>query len=267
MTDRVGLEELLAWYRDAGVDEALEASPVDRFAESAALVAVRREATPLPAPAVRLAEKAPPARTIAAISPETAALDASAVAQGCADLAALEAAIQAFEACGLKQHARSTVFAAGTPTSRVAVIGDVPDRDEDAEGVPFAGPAAAMLERMLGAIDVATEDIYRIAGSPWRTPGQRPLNPQEKAQLTPFLRRHVELAEASVILVMGGAAELLFGASKRLPALRGRLQTLELDDRRIEAVCTFHPNFLLRHPRQKRLAWADLLLLRERLGA
>ena len=264
MNGRIGIEELLAWYRDAGVDEPLSTEPLDRFVESETIAAERRTKAPLPAPAVKIARDVP--ALPAARSPDAVAEETRALAADCADLASLEAAIRDYEGCGLKGSARRTVFAVGDPSATLAIVGDVPDRDEDAEGTPFAGAAGAMLERMLSAIGVDAAASYRLPASPWRTPGQRPLTPQEKAQLAPFLRRHLELAQPKTVLVMGSAAELLLGANKRLPALRGRVHALTLGEHEAATVCTFHPNFLLRQPEQKRLAWADLLLLRAHLS-
>ncbi len=63
------------------------------------------------------------------------------LAANAASLDALRDAIERFDLCELKRGARSTVFADGNPAARVMVIGDVPGRDEDREGRPFAGPA------------------------------------------------------------------------------------------------------------------------------
>ena len=273
VADRIGVEDLLAWYRDAGVDEPLGAEPIDRFRQSETITAEREQerarprtaksapTPPLPSVPPSAARGGPPA-----LSGEAAAREAAELAAGCADLAALKTAIESFEGCALKGTARSTLFADGEPGARLMVVGDVPDRDEDAEGRPFAGPSGAMLERMLAAIGLDAGDTYRLCASPWRKPGQRQLTPAEKSIAAPFLLRHVELARPTLVLAMGGAAaELLFGPGKALPALRGRWLDLDAGDHRAAALCTFHPNFLLRQPEQKRLAWADLLRLKERL--
>ena len=67
-------------------------------------------------------------------------------------IAALEAAIAAFEGCALKQTATNTVFADGNPAAPVMIIGEAPGADEDRIGRPFVGRAGQLLDRMLAAI-------------------------------------------------------------------------------------------------------------------
>lgn len=278
----VGLEDLLAWYRDAGVDEALSDEPVDRYAQTERLERERSEAaaaraTAAPAPAPRVPVSAPP-RPRAQGAPDAAAVtEAERLAAGAADLAALRAALEGFEGCSLRHSARRLVFGAGEPGARLAVVGDVPDRDEDAEGAPFAGAAGALLDRMLGAIGVDRADAYLLTALPWRTPGQRAPNPHERATLLPFLRRHVALARPGLLLVMGGTACDMVLES-RFPAARGRWHDVRTDgnngradetvsaDGAVPALATFHPGLLLAQPQQKRLAWRDLQMLRARLS-
>lgn len=266
---RIGIEDLLAWYRDAGVDEALEDAPVDRFAQTERLEAERKDAVAVRASAAA----APHARAPVAPRPapprpkglpdEAAVGDAEALAAAAADLSALRAAIEGFEGCALRRSARKLVFASGEPAP-LMIVGDVPDRDEDAEGKPFAGPAGALLDRMLAAIELDREAVYLATALPWRTPGQRTPTPHESALLAPFLRRHVELARPQTLLLMGGTAcALLLDA--RFPSARGRWHEVAIGDTTAQTLATFHPGLLLAQPEQKRLAWRDLRMLRDRL--
>lgn len=269
MSDRVGIEELLAWYRDAGVDEPLAERPLDRFEQSAAIAdeRARSRRTSRPVPEVEIATSA--SRVVPlALSEDAAAQQAQELAASCDDLASLKSAIASFEGCGLRETARNAVFAFGDAGASLAIVGGTPDRNEDAEGLPFAGGAGEMLERMLRAIGFARDDAYLLCASPWRTPGERALRAGEKAILAPFLHRHIELAKPDLVLTMGGeAAELLLGGGKRLPALRGRVHEATVGFYSTKVVVTFHPNVLAKQPAQKRLAWADLLLLKSRLSA
>jgi DNA polymerase len=49
--------------------------------------------------------------------------------------------------------------------------------------------------------------------------------------------------------------------------MRGRWTTANVSGRKIPLLPTLHPAFLLRQPAQKRLAWRDLLTLRQALDA
>ena len=275
MEPRVGIEDLLAWYRDAGVDEPLADASVDRYRQTEAAAAERiarreaaRAARKAPAQTRLPSARTPTGTTRAPLSDAAATALGEEAAAACDDLAALRDALEGFDASSLRERARNTVFAAGDPTAPLMIMGDVPDDAEDASGQPFAGPAGDMLDRMLGAIGTKRDAAYLAAAAPWRTPGRRELSPRDTALLAPFAQRHVALAKPSVLLVMGAtAARFLFGAGKALPALRKGWQSLAVDGAEVPALVTFHPNFLLRQPAQKRLVWMDLLRLKERLGS
>ena len=81
--------------------------------------------------------------------------------------------------------------------------------------------------------------------------------------MRPFLKRHVELIDPEVLVIMGNhACQALLGR-RGITRLRGTWT--EAIDR--PALPMFHPAYLLRNPAAKREAWADLLALRARLRA
>ncbi len=252
---------LLEWQLEMGATEAIGEAPVDRYALAAPAPAP--VAAPAPAAAPAAASPAPP-QPAAGADPVAAAEAAAAAAH---DLAGLNAAVAAFTLCELRRGARSTVFAAGRPGARLMVIGDAPDRDEDRAGRPFAGPAGRLLARMFAAIGLAedaeadTSALYLAAPIPWRPPSRAPTG-DELAMMTPFLRRHVELAAPQLVVVMGDmGCEMLLGRRGAGP-LRGRWAQVAGRP----ALVIRHPVALMRRPELKREAWADLLALKARLG-
>jgi DNA polymerase len=256
-TDAAALAAL-AWQLELGADEAIGEAPVDRFEPPAA-----PDPGPARAPVAAVASPAP----TAAADPEATAV---ALAAGCADLAALRAAMAAFEGCALKRGARNLVFADGNPAARVMVIGEAPGRDEDMAGLPFVGRSGKLLDRMLAAIGLARDAaepaaaVYIANVLPWRPPANREPSGDEVAAMLPFLHRHIELARPRVLLLLGAAsARSLLGAAEGITRLRGRWA----DWRGVPALPTFHPAALLRDPLKKREVWADLLALRARLDA
>jgi DNA polymerase len=231
----------LAWQLELGADEAIGEEPVNRF-ELAVM---------------------PPAAAPAAVDPEAGA---AGLAAACGDLAALRAAIAGFEGGALKKGARNLVFADGDPRARVMVVGEAPGRDEDLAGVPFAGPAGRLLDRMLAAIGLSrhAEDpataVYVTSVLPWR-PQTREPPAAELALMLPFLFRHIELARPEVLVPMGDAARAVLDTEAAIGRLRGRWT----EWRGLPVLPMLHPAYLLDHPEAKREAWADLLALRARL--
>jgi DNA polymerase len=241
---------LLEWQIELGATEAIGDAPVDRYALADA-------APKRPAAAAVAAPVAPVA--VPADDPVAAA---RAAAAGASTLEGLRAALAGFEGCELKKGARNLVFADGIPGSRLMIIGEAPGRDEDIEGRPFVGRAGQLLDRMLAAIGYdRRENVYITNVLPWRPPQNREPTAEEAAMMLPFLARHVALADPAVIVLMGNAACHAVLGRRGVTRMRG--QWVQALDR--PALPMLHPAYLLRQPRAKREAWADLLDLKDRL--
>ncbi|GHD39540.1 DNA polymerase [Thalassobaculum fulvum] len=278
MTDRHAVARaLLAWYLDAGVDEAIGPEPVDRFAAAArpaAEPATTRDGSG-PVPPVRPAGPQPGhARPVAAPRATAAAVDGPAgaartAAAAAASLEELHAALLAFDGCGLKVTATNTVFADGVPGAPVMIVGEAPGADEDRAGKPFVGVSGQLLDRMLASIGLDRgRNVYISNVLPWRPPGNRNPTEGEMAACLPFIRRHIELAAPKVLVLVGGtSAKTLLDRSEGITRLRGRWFDWQgpSGGPAIPAVATYHPAYLLRSPGQKASAWKDLLALKRRL--
>jgi uracil-DNA glycosylase family 4 len=253
--------ELLAWYADMGVTEALDDTPHNHFSEPAPPQATRS----LPNRAPR--QVAPPMAG-AATAPDDAAVTARAMARAAGSLEALKEALSRFEGCALKATAKNLVFADGNPEGRVMVVGEAPGADEDRAGLPFVGRSGQLLDRMLAAIGLnRKEHVYVANLLPWRPPGNRTPTPQEVAICLPFIQRQIELADPDILVCIGGpSAQGLLGLTG-IMASRGKWQEYDTGTRRIRAIATLHPAYLLRQPLQKRLAWRDMRALKAALDA
>ena len=79
--------------------------------------------------------------------------------------------------------------------------------------------------------------------------------------LGPFVRRHIELADPQLLILMGNFACQGLVGRRGITRLRGQWQ--EVLGR--PAMPMFHPAFLLRRPGEKASAWADLLDIQAKL--
>jgi len=259
--------ELIAWYAEMGVTEMLDETPHDHFAESAQAA----EAAATQAAARRNPLRAvPAARVIAAdaTAPDEAMQSARLLAGQAKTLDELKEALASFEGCALKATAKNLVFADGNPEGRVMFVGEAPGADEDRLGLPFVGRSGQLLDRMLAAIGLNRQEHVYIANLlPWRPPGNRTPTPQEVAICLPFIQRQIELANPDILVCIGGpSAQGLLGFTGIL-ASRGKWTEYDMGTRRIRALATLHPAYLLRQPLQKRLAWRDMRALRTALDA
>ena len=274
---------LLAWYRDMGVTDALADQPLDWLArgDRVALApedfgsATRSEAgQPSHAgpqsrralPLVPPPSSSVPVRSFAPVPMAEAEDSARAAAQSAATLEALRAALERFDGCALRTTAKNLCFYRGAPHGRVMIIGEAPGREEDLEGKPFVGRAGQLLDRMLAAINLSENDVHITNIVYWRPPGNRTPTPQEALVCRPFLIRQIELAGPQFLLLLGGAAaKHVLGVTEGILRIRGKWHEVEVGGRKIPAMASLHPAYLLRSPGQKRLAWRDLLALRARL--
>src|SRR5580692_7381427 len=249
------LQQLLAFYVEAGVDCALGEEPVNRLADPEAAAPPRVLAqAPRPAPAAPvltgLAE--PPA-------PDAALASAREAARTAPTLEALRALLDKFDGCALKSTATRLVFADGNPQARVMFVGEAPGRDEDIEGLPFVGRSGKLLDRMMAAIGLDRSSAYIANIVPWRPPGNRTPTPQETQICLPFIQRQIELVNPDVLVTLGNpSTQTLLQTRDGIMKTRGRWFDYATGTRKIRALATFHPAYLLRSPSYKRLSWQDL---------
>ena len=259
--------DLLHFYRDAGVDIALEAEPVDRLAQGVARQAAKELSTPERGDFPRLGETraaAPPpssAQPALAVPDEAQVARARAEAREAKTLEELRERLAAFDGCNLKFTAKNLVFADGNPGGGLMLVGEAPGRDEDMEGVPFVGRSGRLLDRMLAAIDIERSSAYIANVIPWRPPGNRTPTPLETEICRPFIERQIELANPRVLVALGApSAKVLTSTTEGIMRLRGNWKVhATRSGADIPTMPTLHPAYLLRNPAHKRLAWRDFL--------
>lgn len=264
------VQQLLAFYLEAGVDCALGDEPVNRLADPDLAPAPASRATAVPA-----APKppTPPAAAIAAradamVAPEAAINSAREAARSAPTLEALRMLLENFDGCALKHTASRLVFSDGNPQARVMFVGEAPGRDEDIEGLPFVGRSGKLLDRMIAAIGLDRSKAYIANVIPWRPPGNRTPTPQETQICLPFIQRQIELVNPDVLVTLGNpSTQTLLQTREGIMRTRGKWFDYDTGSRSIRAIATFHPAYLLRSPAYKRMSWQDLRAIAKALAA
>ena len=254
--------QVLRWYLDAGVDEAIGERSVDRYA--------RPTAPALPRPPVtnRSAVAPPPTTATAESAPSTDRATAAQLAGACESLDALKEVLEKYDGCALKRTCQRTVFADGNPAAPVMLIGEAPGADEDRLGKPFVGESGQLLDRILLSIGLDRGCVYIANVVPWRPPGNRKPEPAEVQACLPFITRQIELVNPQLLVFLGGVpATALLKRQDAIGRLRGQWHdfTTPRLNRPIPGLATYHPAYLLRTPAFKRDTWRDFLALRKRL--
>ncbi len=265
---RDALVERVRFYRDLGLTEfyrrpvsatteaaAEESAPVTDLAEQNTQVTPAETAYPPEEQAIapRKPITAPPLVTTASL----AAGDKAAALQMIRD------DLGDCTRCALHKGRNKLVFADGDPNARLMFVGEGPGADEDAQGLPFVGRAGQLLNNMITAMGLAREQVYIANVVKCRPPGNRTPEPDEANTCTPFLFRQIDVVRPQVLVALGAtAATYLLGHRQPLAGLRGRVHAF----RGMQLIVTYHPAFLLRDPRQKKEAWADLQIAMKELG-
>ncbi|OYU75763.1 MAG: uracil-DNA glycosylase [Alphaproteobacteria bacterium PA3] len=264
LTMETAAQALAQWWELAGL-EPFDLGPAQR-ARAQALQQQVLEEPPREA-------KITPARVTNTKKPVDALAEAHRLAQSCTSLDALFKALESFDGCGLKANARATVFADGRADANIMVIGETAGREDDEIGKPFQGPEGDLLTKMLASIGLdRQQDCYLTCLIPWRPPGNRNPTAEEVALCRPFLVRHIELAAPKAILMVGGlTAQTLLGTADGIMKLRTRSFDYDLGAEMAGssayAQCLFSPAYLLNRPRDKALAWQDLLRFEQKISA
>jgi uracil-DNA glycosylase len=192
----------------------------------------------------------------------------------------LAAAARTCTACPLYQSATQTVFGAGPPSTRMVLVGEQPGDEEDRKGLPFVGPAGALLDRALEEAGLQRADVYltnAVKHFGFAQKGQRRLHQKprglEIGACSPWLQAELRVLEPTVLVALGATAALaLYGPRISVQRDRGRpLSWDESQNSRVIALpasptgpvrcfVTYHPSAALRaiRPEDRARIRADL---------
>ena len=167
--------------------------------------------------------------------------------------------------CDLKNNATNMVFSDGNPKSNIMLIGEAPGSNEDQEGLPFVGRAGALLDKMLSAINLDRKKVYISNIINYRPPGNRRPTNEEIKRYLPFITKHIEIINPKILVLLGSTAmNALIGDEVVISKMRGKWIEKKIGKCTTSIIITFHPAFLMRQPAQKKLAWIDLKMIRDK---
>ena len=168
--------------------------------------------------------------------------------------------------CDLKKNATNLVFADGNTQSKVMIIGEGPGANEDREGLPFVGRAGKLLDKMLESIRLSRKKVYISNVVNYRPPSNRKPTEVEIARYLPYLKSHIEIINPKILILLGSTAlNALVGNQEVISKARGKWLQKEIGSAKPWVIASFHPAFLMRQPEQKKLAWIDLKMVRDKI--
>ena len=181
------------------------------------------------------------------------------------NLALLKKSIINQKKCNLQKQAKNIVFSDGNPKSKIMLIGEAPGANEDQEGLPFVGRAGMLLDKMLAAINLDRKNVYISNIINYRPPDNRRPTEEEIKQYLPFISKHIEIINPKILVLLGSTAmNALIGKDVVISKMRGKWFEKKFGNCKTSVIITFHPAFLMRQPAQKKMAWIDLKMIRDK---
>ncbi len=177
----------------------------------------------------------------------------------------LKKTIHNIKNCSLKDNAKNMVFSDGNPKSKIMLVGEAPGANEDEEGVPFVGRAGRLLDKMLASINLDRKKVYISNIINYRPPDNRRPSEEETRRYLPFISKHIEIINPKILVLLGSTAmNALVGNKVVISKMRGKWIEKKFGKCKTSVIITFHPAFLMRQPAQKKMAWIDLKMIRDK---
>ena len=190
------------------------------------------------------------------------------------DLDKLARAAASCTGCPLYRDTTQTVFGKGPSNAAVLLVGEQPGDVEDKRGLPFVGPAGAVLWSCIEDAGIDRDTLFAtnaVKHFKHEMRGKRRLHKKpgvaEIEACHPWLDAEIAAVGPKVIVALGAvAARSLLGRTVGIAASRGR--SFEYDE--IPVLVTYHPSAVLRADERAREVRAalveDLVAARRMVG-
>ena len=166
------------------------------------------------------------------------------------DVDELAEAASSCTGCDLYRDATQTVFGKGAPKARLMLVGEQPGDVEDRRGLPFVGPAGAVLWSCVEEAGIDRKDLFAtnaVKHFKHEVRGKRRIHQKpgtaEVQACHPWLEAEVAAVRPRVIVALGAtAARAVLGRNVGIAASRGVVH----EAFGAEALVTYHPSAVLR---------------------
>jgi len=166
--------------------------------------------------------------------------------------------------CVLSETRQHVLIGQGKASPRLMIVGDVPSEEEDSSAQMYRGAAGELLEKMLQAMKLSTDEVFYTPAVKCRPPENRQPHVAESKTCFKHLQQQIAERKPECILAFGNLAALGV-LNQKLKVTEARGQWFNADDH-IPVMVTYHPAYLLRKPEEKKAAWGDLQQVMSKLG-
>ena len=157
------------------------------------------------------------------------------------------------------KQSNQLVFSDGNKKSKIMIIGDAPGISDEINNIPFSGEVGLLLNKMLEAIELNRKKVYLTNIVNYRLPDNKKLDDYDIKNFKPLIFEHIEIINPKLIMILGSSAlKTLFENEQSISKSRGKWLELHIKNNTYSCMPSFHPNFLLNQPSQKKFSWEDL---------
>jgi DNA polymerase len=166
--------------------------------------------------------------------------------------------------CVLSETRQHVLIGQGKASPRLMIVGDVPSEEEDSSAQMYRGAAGELLEKMLQAMKLSTDEVFYTPAVKCRPPENRQPHVAESKTCFKHLQQQIAELKPECILAFGNLAALGV-LNQKLKVTEARGQCFNTADN-TPVMVTYHPAYLLRKPEEKKAAWGDLQQVMSKLG-
>jgi len=166
--------------------------------------------------------------------------------------------------CVLSETRQHVLIGQGKASPRLMIVGDVPSEEEDSSAQMYRGAAGELLEKMLQAMKLSSDEVFYTPAVKCRPPENRQPHVAESKTCFKHLQQQIAERKPECILAFGNLAALGV-LNQKLKVTEARGQWFNTADN-IPVMVTYHPAYLLRKPEEKKAAWGDLQQVMAKLG-
>ncbi len=175
----------------------------------------------------------------------------------------LEQKISGCQLCPGRSQRLHSLSGQGFPNAPVFFISDAPNADEDRAGHYLTDTRGHLFHKMLATIGIEQQYFYSGLVK-CHSLQDFVVSEADAQQCSVFLAEQIRQLKPQLIVILGiNPARILLKTTKTFKQLRGQLHNLNIAGQEYPALVSFHPDYLLRNPLDKKAALADLILIKQ----
>ncbi len=154
----------------------------------------------------------------------------------------------------------SIVWGAGSKTAKIMFIGDFLSEEDFQYKIPFSGEEGILLQKIVRAMNLTTQDIYLTTLIKDTTPNHNDKEPVEQKYLK-YLSQQIDKIEPRILILLGEFTKKNLIENKNSPDWLNTICNYNNandnhnNTKKLRVFCTYHPRDLIKNPTLKRSTW------------